>query len=129
MTRTNVARLVLFVIAAGLFGYAARPTVALEEGHHGHLGIDNLPIATIPRADYTFRMVAQAHHQEGMSRARVRVSDYSTDHGGRVDQVASPVEREPGMPIPQPAGACWFGRDAHRVVLVRAVNGDPGVAV
>lgn len=77
MSRRLLAPLFLFALIAAAI---PPPVFALEEGHHAHLGITNLPIDTvaIPRSNRVFHLILQAHAQTGLGRARVRVSDYST---------------------------------------------------
>lgn len=70
----------LLAAAVMLVMLSASPVAALTEGHHLHFAISNLPVdtAVVPRSNYTFRIRLQLHDQAGASRARIRVSDYST---------------------------------------------------
>lgn len=126
--RAALAASILFTLAA------VSPVFALEEGHHAHLGVDNLPITTIPRADYTFDLVVQAHGQAGMTGAQVRVSDYgevmpSTVNGRTIDgyhslPVSSILAGPYSVKMTVPFGSWTCGRHEVRFTVRFKPNFD-----
>lgn len=77
-TRT-VRRIVLFVIAALLFAYAATPVAAAGVGQHIHVEVGNHPADKFPiaRGPYTFHVTLKLHNFPARLRY-LRVDDGST---------------------------------------------------
>ena len=101
---------------------APPPTYALEEGHHLHFGITNLP-TTAARSNYTFHLVLQRHLQD-TSAAWIRVADYSTVKdsivNGRRAQthtVAVPANGSLAVDMTVPFGEWTCGRHELRFTL------------
>lgn len=98
------------------------PTYALEEGHHLHFGITNLP-TNVAHSNYTFHLNLQRHRQDS-SPAWIRVSDYSTVKdsivNGRRAQthtVAVPAEGSLAVSMTVPFAEWSCGRHELRFTL------------